>query len=155
MLLLILFSACAVNKASTTSHPFVGGQVGCGNFTIYKLSEDNTELISISLKANGLDLRESQAYSVEKSAIEVKRKKYANAIDASLCNDIMSEMPKLVSELIATDGLVEVRVTKENLEKYNANDAYRVTLIIKDLVFPDSKIDYLQIENVVVGWMPG
>ncbi|MEO9869257.1 hypothetical protein [Ekhidna sp.] len=154
--LFIIISACSVTKSTKSSHQFTGGSVGCGNFIVYKLSEDNTEYVSVAVNARSIDVESDQAYAIGKADIvEVKRKKYAGKVDASLCNDVMIDMPKEELEEVATSGIVELKLSKEELEKAKNKRPYRATVILKNVIFGSLTIDYLYLENIYVGWLPG
>ncbi|NQZ77435.1 MAG: hypothetical protein HRT61_15240 [Ekhidna sp.] len=155
-LFVLISTACSVTKTTSPTHPFSGDEIGCSRFIVYKFSEDNKEFISISLKTSEIEIQGTQLYGVGKNdVLEVKKKRYAESIDEFLCNDIMGEKPELLSETLATEGVAEVRLSDQELEKYRNNEPYKVTIILKNVTFSDTLIDYLQIENVRVGWLPG
>lgn len=147
---------CSVTKSTKNIHPFSGNSVGCGNFIIYKLSEDNNEYVSVVVDVSSIELKETQIYSVGRAAVvNVTRKKYASSIDASLCNDVLMDKPRELLKEIAMEGTVEVIVTDYQLEKAEKKEPYEVTVILKKVVFETMSIDYLRIENINVGWLPG
>lgn len=156
VILIGLLSSCAVNKSTKTMHPYSGGSVGCGNFIVYKLTEDNTEFVSVVLDVNSIELEPSQAYAIGKAdVVKVTRKKYAGAIGATLCNDVMVEKPRELLEEIAREGIVEIRVSEDERKKAEKKEAYKATVILKNVVFETMTIDYLRLENINVGWLPG
>lgn len=137
-------------------HPFNGESTGCGNFIVYKLSDDSKEYVSIVLNISSIDLQKMQAYSVGKAdVVTVKRKKYNGSIAESLCNDVAATKPTELLEEVAVDGIVEVYVDALEKEKAERNEPYKVTIVLKKVVFKTLTIDYLRIENVNVGWLPG
>lgn len=151
-----LLAACAVNKSTKTLHDFTGSSIGCGNFIVYKLTKSNDEFISIKIDVSAIELEKMQAYGVGKTDfVNVVRRKYAGAVNSTLCNDVMTPKPELLLEEIGNSGIVELRISDTELEKANNNDGYHATLILKNIVFETQVIDYLQIENVYVGWLPG
>ncbi|MEQ9466633.1 MAG: hypothetical protein RLN88_04425 [Ekhidna sp.] len=152
----ISFSACSVTKSTQSMHPFDGGSVGCGNFIVYKLSGDNQEYVSVVLDVTSIELQKMQAYSVDKAeVVKVKRKKYDGPINASLCNDVMMQKPNELLEEVAIDGIVEVYVDLLEKEKAEKKEPYKVTIVLKKIVFETMTIDYLRLENINVGWLPG
>ena len=156
IILSIFATACAVNKGTKSIHPYNGDSLGCGNFIVYKLSKDKTEYVSIALNASKIAFENIQAYGVGKAEIlEVKRKKYEGDISPSLCNDIMTDPPKVQLEETATSGIVEILLAENEIEKAKKNDGYRATIVLKNVVFTTMTVDYLRIENVYVGWLPG
>lgn len=147
---------CTVNKSTKSINPYSGGAVGCGNFIVYKLSEDKASYLSVRLDVGAIELVEFQAYVIGKAdVVQVLRKKFAGAIDASLCNDVMPDKPEKLIEEEATAGILEVRVDKEELEKAKIKEGYRVRLTLKKMVFENQTVDYLVIDDVYVGWLPG
>ncbi len=137
-------------------HPYSGDSVACGNFIVYKLTEDNTEFVSVIIDASSIELEKMQAYSVGKAdVVSISRKKYAGPVHQSLCNDVMMDKPNQVLEEDATEGLVELIVSEENMQKAEKKEPYRVTLVLKKVTFDTMTIDYLRLENIIVGWLPG
>jgi len=130
--------------------------MGCGDFIVYKLTNDNKEYISVAFNAKNVELQDFQAYGIGLTDImEVKRRKYKEPISASLCNDVMLDKPELIYEESPTQGTVEILVSSEEREKAKKNQGYRVTIVFKKVLFESSVIDYLRIEDVFVGWLPG
>lgn len=156
LLFSILIAGCAVNKHTKSIHNFKGDAIGCGDFIVYKLSSDYTEYISVAFNARNVELQDFQAYGVGKTDImEVKLRKYKAPISASICNDVMADKPELILEESPKQGVVEIIISEENREKARKNQGYNVTVVLKKVLFEDSTIDYLRIENVYVGWLPG
>ncbi|WP_420315705.1 hypothetical protein [Ekhidna sp.] len=154
--IILFLLSCSVSKPTKTLHPYTGQQLGCGNFIAYKLSEDNNEYISISFNASNVELGAKQSYGIGKASIvEVKRKKYEGRIDQSLCNDVMMDKPDIIIEELATGGIVEILIRDEEIEKSKNNEPYNVTIILRDVTFEGSVVDYLRIEKINVGWLPG
>lgn len=145
-----------MKSQSENTHPFTGEKVGCGNFIIYQLSEDESQYLSISFKIQDVELKSSQTYHVGKAEIvEVKQRKYTGPIGDLICNDIAAQRPELLEEEIATEGLVEIVIDETNLKKAKENQPYKVTVVAKKLNFKSSSIEYLNISDVMVGWLPG
>lgn len=156
LILLFVFASCSVNKGTQSLHSFTGDSVGCGNFIVYKLSDDNKEYLSIAFNASTVEWEEVQAYVVGKTDIlEVKRKKFDGPINTIICNDVMSEKPTELLEEVATEGTVEIYISELEKEKAERKEGYRINLILKKVVFDGVAVDYLKLENVYVGWLPG
>lgn len=152
----ILLSACAVNKNTKSTNPYTGDTVGCGDFIVYKLNEDNSGFVSIVIDAGSIDLESSQSYGIGKADIvKVSRKKYNGSIAASLCNDVMMDKPEEVLDEIATSGVIELLVKESEIEKAKKKEAYKVTVILRNVGFSDTTIDYIRLDDVTVGWLPG
>ena len=152
----IAFLGCAVNKKTQAFHAYRGDAVGCGNFIVYQLTDDNTEYVSVAFNAAEVEFNDFQAYGVGKTDVmQVRRLKYKGPIIASLCNDVMFEKPELLIEEAPTQGTIEILISAEERAKAKKNQGYRVTVVFKKVVFEDSSIDYLRIEDVYVGWLPG
>lgn len=157
LLLIFLISSCSVSKSIKTIHPYSGNSIGCGNFIIYKLAENNSEYVSVVVDISSIELEPKQSYGIGKSeVIKVTRKKYEGDISTTLCNDVMPEKrPKEILEEIASEGIVELLVNEAELEKANKNEPYKATVILRNVVFETVSIDYLRLENINVGWLPG
>lgn len=155
--LIALIVSCSVTKSTKTLHPFSGDSIGCGNFIAYKLSEDNNEYVSVIVDVSSIELEDRQSYGIGKTEIvKVTRKKYEGAISASLCNDVMmADKPKELLEEVATEGIIELIVGEGEQEKAKKNEPYKATIILKNVVFESMTIDYLRLDNVNVGWLPG
>lgn len=137
-------------------HSYTGAEVGCGNFIVYKLTLDNKEFVSIAFNSATVQWVDSQSFAVGKAdVLEIKRKVYAGEIHQSLCNDIMMEKPEKLIEEVATSGIVEVLTSENERAKANKKEPYKVTIILKNVTFSEITIDYLRIENIHVGWLPG
>ncbi|MEM7297770.1 MAG: hypothetical protein AAF391_05835 [Bacteroidota bacterium] len=156
LIILILAASCSVTKSTNSLHSYTGDAIGCGNFIVYKLSEDKKEYLSIAFNASTIEWEDVQAYAVDKTDIlEIKRKKYDGPIDAVLCNDVMAEKPSELLEEIAIDGSVEIYLSELEREKAKRKEGYKVTLVLRKVVFDGVAVDYLKFENVYVGWLPG
>lgn len=152
--ILILSFSCSVSKQTGAINPFQGERVGCGNFIVYKLSEDGSQYISISVNANEVEFKDSYAL-VEAESIEVRWRKFDGNISSFICSDISGDKPGLQINQIAKSGSISIKVSDEELKKKEKEEAYKVTLILKDIIFDGLTIDYLHLENIQVGWLPG
>lgn len=152
--LLLMIASCSVSKKTSTINPFQGDTVGCGNFIVFRLSEDGKQYISVSVNANEVEFEDSFAL-VDAKAVEVKWKKFAGDIRSAICNDVMGDKPSQLNDQVAKSGAVSIKINDEERRKKENNEAYKVTVVLKELIFEDLTVDYLQIENVVVGWLPG
>ena len=151
-----MLSACAVTQAVKTINPFEGEQKGCGNLIVYKLTEDKAQFISIALNGKESDLRLKRQCWINKSDIlEVRWKVYDADVSSLLCNDVLRESPNELKNREATSGIVKILILEEELEKAKSNNPYNVTLELRKVVFEGLTLDYLQIENVTVGWLLG
>ena len=156
LLVVVLVSACTVNKSTNSMHPYNGDTIGCGDFVVYKLTKDNKEYISIVVDMSSIELEERQAYAIGKAdVVNVTRKKFNGPIHTALCNDVMSERPEEVLTESADGGVVEVIVGELQQEKKEKGEPYTVTLVLKKVTFETSTIDYLRMDDVNVGWLPG
>lgn len=157
LILMLLIAGCSVTKNTKTLHPFSGDSIGCGNFTVFKLTEDNMEYVAVTVDIPSIELISKQAYGIGKTdLVKVVRKKYDGAINETLCNDIMpASFPKEMLMETAEEGLVEVIVTKADQEKAANNQPYKATVVLRNVVFETVSIDYLRFENINVGWLPG
>ena len=136
-------------------HPYSGDAIGCGNFIIYQLTEDNQEYVSIKVDINSIAIQSMQSYALGKAqVVSVSRKKFEGVINQALCNDVIVEKPRKVLEEEARDGIVEVFLTESEIEKASNREPYIVTVVLKKVSFETMSIDYLRIENINVGWLP-
>ena len=149
LLTLLLLIGCTVTKNTKSIHPYTGASVGCGNFIIYKLGEDNKEYVSVVVDISSIELESTQTYGIGKTeVVKVTRKKFDSSIDATLCNDVMpATRPVELLEEVASEGIVEVIVVEAELEKAEKREAYRATVILKNVVFETQAIDYLRLEK--------
>lgn len=153
---LILLSACTVSKSTNTINPFRGDVAGCGNFIVYKLSEDGNQFISVALHAASIELGASQTFSIGRSeAVEIKWKKFEGDVGATLCNDVVGQRPRRIYDFTATSGTLNVQIDEVELVKVKAGDPYNVNLLLKNVVFDSLVVDYLEIKDAKVGWIPG
>lgn len=137
-------------------HPYSGDSVGCGDFIVYKLTNDNKEYISVVIDMSAIELEERQSYAIAKAEIvNVNRKKFDGLIHTSLCNDVLVEKPEELLSESANEGVVELIVSELQREKKEKGEPYMVTIILKKVVFETMTIDYLRLGNIKVGWLPG
>lgn len=155
--LILLFCGCSVTKSTKTIHPFNGDSVGCGNFIVYKLTEDNQAYVSVIVDVSSIELEERQAYGIGKTPlVNVAYKKFDSKIDQTLCTDIrFDKKPGLLVDEIAEEGLIELLVSDIELEKAKNDEPYKATVILKNVRFESLSIDYLRFEKINVGWLPG
>ena len=155
-ILILISLGCSVRIKTKEIHPYIGDSVGCGSFIIYKLSADDTEYLSVIIDATFIEWENKQTYSIAKAnVVYVSRKKYEKSIAASLCNDVMVEKPKLLLTEDATEGISELIISDENIEKAKKNQAYQVSVVLKNISFETLFLDYLYLEKITVGWLPG
>lgn len=137
-------------------HPYTGDSIGCGDFIIYKLANNNQEYVSVIMDMSSIELESLQVYAIGKAdVVKVTRKKFDGPVNTSLCNDVMSVRPKELLEEIASQGIVELVVGETQRKEKKKGNPYTVTVILKKVVFEGMSIDYLRLENVNVGWLPG
>lgn len=155
--LVLLLAGCTVRQTISTINPFSNGdQVGCGNFIIYKLSQDGKEYVSVALNATGLELAEIQTFYIGRDdLLEVKWKKFESDVRKMLCNDVLGRRPETISDWLAQSGSVTLKLSGQDLEKSKRREAFNVSLILKKVAFEGTSVDYLSIENVTIGWIPG
>ncbi len=152
----LLIASCTVSKTTSPLHPFRGGQLGCGNFVVYKLTEDEKAYISVSYVASAYQFKETQSFEISVGGgVKVRWKKFEESIRSSLCNDVRTVNLRPTLDQTAESGSVEVRIDQNSLSMAEDDKPYEVTLVLKNIVFDGLVVDYLQIENVTVGWMPG
>ena len=157
LFLFLTIVSCSVTKNTKTIHPFSGDAIGCGNFIAYKLTDDNSEYVSVKVDVPTIELQKKQMYGVGiADAITIVRKKYDGPINAALCNDLIpSTFPKELVNETATEGLLELILSESEIEKAKNKEPYKATLILKNVVFETVTIDYLRLEDISVGWFPG
>ncbi len=146
--------SCSVSKQTSSLNLFQGESAGCGNFIVYKLSTDGIQYISVSVNANEIEFEDSYA-QVDAQDIEVRWKKFSGDISASICNDVIVDRPELLINQVAKTGSITITVIDSEQEKKENDQPYKVTVVLKNIVFENLTVDYLQLENVVVGWLPG
>jgi hypothetical protein len=87
--------------------------------------------------------------------VKVYRKKFDAPVAHLLCNDVVGERPKEILEEEAISGIVEVRLSKNELEKARKREGYHVDVTLKKVMFQTQAIDALFMDDVYVGWLPG
>lgn len=151
-----LLSSCVTTKTNSLKHPFDGDQLGCGSFIAFKLSADKRQVVSVAVNMTGIDVEPSQNFRIgDTDVVEVKWKVYDGDIGPSLCNDLIGQQPDLLEERIADGGLLEILVGEEEIKKQQRREPYKVTLVIRRATFDELRIDYLKVEALLVGWLPG
>lgn len=149
----ILMGSCAPTKSLNGS--FSKKVIACGSATINLLSDDGKEVLRIIFNADGLT--NQNTFTLGERDLSASLIKYDNDVSEQLCNDLVpSEPPKINSETIAEKIKIEVTVSDENIKKAQQGIAYRVDLkIISGQFDSGEKIKDLQIEDVLIGWLPG
>lgn len=156
LVLLIACLSCTASKQTKTIHPFTGDAVGCGQFIVYKLTESNDEYVSISFDVGSVLLQRLQSYAIDKAqVVTVKRKRFEAPIHDTLCNDVRREKPQKSFEEAAKEGIVEIYLSDIDIERAKNKESYYVTVVLKNVIFDSISIDYLRLEKIYVGWLPG
>ena len=156
LVFVFLSISCTVTKSTSKIHPFNGDDLGCENLIAYKLSKNNHEYVSINVDIGSIELGEKQAYGIGKSdVVEVVRRKFEGPVNQTLCTDvIIDRKPEKLLEETATEGIVELYVNKDELVKVKDNRPYTATIILRNVLFETTSIDYLRLERINVGWSP-
>lgn len=152
----LLAFSCKTNPTSDPQFQLSGPQVGCGSFTVFKLSADEKSYLQIQLDAK--DLQEETKITIQDSdLIKVNFSTFDKNMASVLCNDVIPyPYPDKVSEVKGVGGSLIVKVPTDEYVKYKNNQPYKVTIDIKSIEFEDgSQVTNLKIDNVLVGWMPG
>jgi hypothetical protein len=89
--------------------PFDGDSIGCGNFSIYQLSEDGTKYLQINMDVSKLDLSESQEYFVGDS-LEIKWREFNADVRQAICNDVAYKKSKPEVEKLANSGIINLMI---------------------------------------------
>ena len=67
----------------------------------------------------------------------------------------MGERPEELLTEVAEGGIVELHVNETQRQKKEKGEPYTVTVVLKKVVFETMSIDYLRLEDVNLGWLPG
>jgi hypothetical protein len=142
---------------------FTGETWGCANFSVYKQSEDKTKVVAVSGGTRDLNLKTSSRtfYLATTPGLRVAIHDYGSArINLKeYCSDLVRQDAPRPQFIDATAGKLTILISRKKGE-YGPFPAYAITVILEDVNFPDvNGITYLiekaEIQDVVVGWLPG
>lgn len=155
-LLPFIFIGCSVSKTTSEPSIFQGDTIGCGHFSIYQFSEDGKMYVSVRVH-QGFTFQESQAFDLSaQDQLTVRWNVFDSDVRNSLCNDVMpNKKERPLNHQLAKSGNVKILMSQENLDKKADNQPYKVTVRLSDIVFEGLTINELQMDNVLVGWIPG
>lgn len=137
---------------------FRGGQVACGSFQVYLLTNDKTGYVHISADVPSIDWQQFNSFDLRTDdRLVVVLSRFDADVSEILCNDVMPAVrPRILTRVEARQGTVTVDISKENLELLRQGEVYYLDIKLKEVGFDDSQEPFSrELEGVRVGWLPG
>ena len=154
-IILFLLCSCVTNR-NLSSHPYSGSTIGCGSFTVYKLTQMNKGFLSVRYTGDYESLSQESSIDLSKTQLfTVQNKFYDGSIKELLCNDVLINPPIELSNEEAIAGELSISMTKEDFQSMKSGRPYEISVRLKNIQFESGVIEYIELENVLVGWLPG
>jgi hypothetical protein len=150
-----------VQTIGITSLLFNGTAKGCGNFVVYRDTEDRTKVVEVHAGTKALNLKTTpQTYDIGTTpTLQVAIHDYGNDKHSLLeyCSDSIREDALRPQFIYATAGKVTIHISKKKVE-YGHFPAYAITVTLENVTFPVTNgisyhIEKAEIKDVMVGWL--
>lgn len=158
----LLLGACefwgaSVSCPAENDGGFTGRVFGCGDFLVARQSRDSLSILRFYSKVYGTHDRDT-TYSValgESSSVVVTIARYATpqSLAQHVCNDVMQGDDPVAVDTVRS-GTATIRVydfTGDSTFRTFRMDAHLSNLQITG----SPVIDYVEMDSVLVGWLPG
>ena len=170
VLILTLFTTIACEKESpdselTSNFNFTTESYGCSSFVVYKFNTEKDATIAVIGKRENLNLSTSEQSfdlsSINENDLKVEIKKFADVAGSYYCDDVMGDDPEVLNSWRGKNGIVKIKIVEDNIGTNPAGKPeYRISVKLEDVDFEDAngekvKINYLEFNDVYVGWLPG
>lgn len=148
------------NQTNTKDYQFTGEVHGCGNFIVFRTTQDNTKAIKLRVNKESLKLSDNpQTFEIEKNnSLEVYiedfgKDDYKNRV--GYCFDRIAVGRSEPIRFPAIKGKVTI-YTSEDSDGY----FYNVTVLLENITFQTSdktllKVEKVEMKDAKVGWLPG
>ncbi len=154
-------NAASAQTNEITTLLFNGPAKGCGNFVVYRDTEDKTKVVEVQAGTKALNMKTTpQTYGIGSTpTLRVAIHDYGN-VQHSLegyCSDYSRGDEPEPQFIYATAGKVTIHISRKKVE-YGPFPAYAVTVILENVTFPVTNgiayhIEKAEIKDVVVGWL--
>lgn len=141
---------------------FEGNIVGCSDFFISKLLNNDNQNIALTISGIGrenLNLTSSSTtFNIPLEDIQITISEWDIDMSDYYCNDAVEIEPQLLNNWEAVDGNITISV--DNITPNGIMTLYDITIYLDNIIFQDDdgnlkKITTLTFSNVNVGWLPG
>ncbi|MDR2146576.1 MAG: hypothetical protein LBE91_08990 [Tannerella sp.] len=142
---------------------FASDSGGCGSFVVFKMNYENNMGVAVMGSREQLNLsKEEQTFDLSKTSsdiLHVEIVKYIKLVSAYYCDDVAGD--EIEDLWTSTSGKVKIQIMQDFEDGLSIWDRiYIITVKIENIVLENSKgdkikIDYLDFNNVRVGFLPG
>ena len=147
---------CASKVSNSQNFSSAKKIIGCSNFVVYWVSEDSKSYYQIYLDARKNNLISENSLDIAEGDIFFFYKRFESDIMSTICTDLrQAEPPQAISVKEATNGIVKVSLTDENLRLYREGIPYELRIELIDVKFDNESMFSIDLGNVNVGWLPG
>ena len=141
------------NSNNQASNQLVGPVMSCGNASIFQLNKEKDSYVLIQIDMASVSA--SKDLKIGDPGVEVKFLSFDGDVSARPCNDIMSDYPKKIKQVMAKSGVLNMSITDDELAKKKQGQGYRINIKSTDLQFTDGRSYEIDIKDTYVGWLPG
>ena len=168
ILSIFLFNACAINENVENDQletlTFTGQTVGCSDFIVAKLLDDDNENITLSIIGLGredLNLTATETmFNLPVSNLTIQVSEWDQSAANYFCSDTIdpNNYPQRITIWSAVSGTAKVLVT--NVIVGTVWTDYKIAIVLEDVIIKNGngtqkRITDLTIINLPVGWLPG
>lgn len=157
----VLFSQtnCVTSSTMSASEDifFTGSVVSCSHLVIYQLSEDNQSYIQVYIDTDQVTLESTNRWdlSQQTDGVIVRLRTFDQDISTTLCNDVIRRIKTNQEEFVASAGVLQLTLTDEQWQGYQAGRRYKVDVTAQGLDFNQTNTYQILINQASVGWLPG
>jgi len=137
LFLIISLFSCSDGNFDVPSFGFTSNVETCGKYVIYKKNSTSTEVIILTLNPTNLGTIEGDKTVAISTTSSVIYRIFDNGIDSNyFCQSIPPLTPKILKELIALSGTINITTTA--ILTNGVITGYTYTITISDLLFNDT-----------------
>jgi len=110
----------------------------CGEYTLYRTNDEETEVIILTLTPSNLGTTEGEKNIDISSSVSVVYRIFDSAIGtAYFCQDIPPSTPNVLKDIIAESGSIKINTTP--ILAGTEITGYTYSIVIEELLFNDDK----------------
>ena len=164
---ILLFSGCDKEDKEDVTLPFeldfVGKVSGCGDFSIIQELDSLNPNITLSIAGTGREelniTNAGTTFSLPDSDLICNINIHERSNVNNFCNDVIEEIPELISQWKATSGNITFFVY--DVEETAFETYYKMNILLEDVIFQKDaseerrEISKLVLEDIGLGFLPG
>lgn len=161
VILSVLSFACNTDRI-VPSTDFQTTALGCGNFTVYRISTDTTRILVVEGSRDSLEIDSTdKTFDLgSETNLRVRLEEYDGAATTVYCDDVAGDDPTNTNTWIAYKGTARIRIIEDNISVFPWGSTYTVQVVLENMEMEDDagnikEITNISFNDVLVGWLPG